>query len=87
MITEEELWDLIDGWFAKEVKANEAITTGYDLSETNRVIKIKYARITNNTLFQDSFSIDMRFLLKMPDSTVIIIIKDVLNVFRKDEEP
>jgi len=83
-MNEDAMWEVIDGWFEKNLTPNEAVTTSGAQGYAN--VEIKYARIVGNKLIQRKFDIEKRVLCKLYDTTVIAIMANILEVFRSAEE-
>jgi hypothetical protein len=82
-MNEDAMWEIIDGWFEKNLTTNEAIKTAGGQGYSN--IDIMYARIQGNKLIQKNFSIEKKLLCKLYDTTVIAIMANLLEVFRSEK--
>lgn len=80
--TEDTAWKLIDEYFEKAIRPNEAIKTVWEYTNCGRRVAIQYSRIESNKLTQNRFHISMELLRALPEKTVLIIMGDILDLFR-----
>ncbi|MCK9593796.1 MAG: hypothetical protein M0Q91_17490 [Methanoregula sp.] len=79
MITENEMWELVDRWIELNGEPNEAISS---VISDDRGMKIKYSRIASNKLFETSIDVNPWLLRHLSESTIKDILKDLITDFR-----
>ena len=83
MRTENEVWKLVDTWINSNVKENEAIVSR--VGNSLKDVLIGYNCISNNTLKQNLFTVEMKLLRFLSEETVNTILSEIVESFRKED--